>query len=137
MRYPPTILDADAAKELLATIEIKPTVLVHSGHGLQAYWLFKEFWLFESEDDRKRAKSLVTRWQAMLRAAAQRREWTVDPTADLVRVLRVPGTLNRKLADAIKPVRFREDGQHCTVDAIEEILGAAPADAGATGAWPP
>lgn len=123
---PPTI---EAAKEILATIELRPTALVHSGHGLQAYWLFKEFWRFESEEERGRAKQLLIRWQAMLRAIAQRRNWTIDPTADLVRVLRVPGTLNRKLAESIRLVRYRADGPRYCIDELEGILAATSAAA--------
>lgn len=116
---PPTV---DDAKALLATIELQPTLLVHSGHGLQAYWLFKEFWAFESEQDAARAKSLCVRWQAMLRRIAQARGWTIDPTADLARVLRVPGTINRKLPGALRSVRFRAAGEHYSIAALEDLV---------------
>ena len=47
--------------------------------------------------DRAAAKSLSTRFQAVLRQMAQSRGWRLDSTPDLCRVLRVPGTFNRKL----------------------------------------
>ena len=36
-RYAP---DLETAMERLATVQIPPTTVVHSGHGLQAFWLF-------------------------------------------------------------------------------------------------
>lgn len=122
---PPSI---EAAKEMLAAIQVQPTLLVHSGHGLQAYWLFREFWTFESEDDAARAKSLCVRWQAMLRGVAQARGWTIDPTADLARVLRVPGTLNRKIQTAIRRVRFRPAGERYNQSDLEELVFDIPDD---------
>jgi len=39
--YPPTVADAQALCESMPWL---PSILVHSGHGLQAWWLFKELW---------------------------------------------------------------------------------------------
>lgn len=99
---PPTV---DAALDLLAAAQMEPTLIVHSGHGLQAWWLFNEFWSFESEDDRLAAAGLAQRWNNTLQFRAAERQWVVDSTFDLARVMRVPGTLNRK-GDPVMPVRL-------------------------------
>lgn len=101
---PPT---EEAAMELLDACGMQPTLVVHSGHGLQAWWLFTEFWDFGTEDDGERlaAAGLAQRWNTTLRVRAAERSWTVDSTFDLARVMRVPGTLNRK-GSPVMPVRL-------------------------------
>lgn len=94
-----------AARALVEGCGKRPTVLVHSGHGLQAWWLFARPWMFGDSAERARAKAASVDWQAGLREAAGREGWTIDATADLTRVLRLPGTVNHKLADAPAPVR--------------------------------
>lgn len=90
---PPTI---EACHEVLDAVGLPPTMIVHSGHGLHAWWLFTEFWQFDTEDDRLAAAGLVQRWNTTVQARAAERSWTVDSTFDLSRVLRVPGSVNRK-----------------------------------------
>jgi len=89
---PPT---KEAAADLARRAPWPPSVLVDSGNGLQAWWLFPEPLLLKTDDDRKRAADLVARLQDCLRQNPE--GWDVDPTADLARVLRLPGTWNRKL----------------------------------------
>lgn len=98
--------DEDSARELITATGLEPTLLVHSGHGLQAWWLFDEFWAFETEDDRLAAATLAMTWNATLRIRAAERDWTVDSTFDLARVMRLPGTMNRKGEPV--PVRLLE-----------------------------
>src|SRR5262249_12545318 len=89
MAYPLTQEDACT---LLASAALQPSLVVHSGHGLQAWWLFDKPWLFATSDDRKQAARLAKHWQGHLRRLASVSGWTIDSTADLARVLRVPGT---------------------------------------------
>ena len=98
--------DEDAALELLRDMPLRPSVIVHTGHGLQAWWVFHEAWVFESPEERREAAELVRRWQALLQNKAAARGWTVDATHDLARVLRLPGTTNTK-AEPV-PVRILE-----------------------------
>lgn len=90
---PPTI---EAAMTLLASCPFPPTTVLHSGHGLQAYWLFKEPWLFHSDSDRDAAEHLCQRLQCLFQGAARGPGWRVDSTFDLPRVFRLPGSTNRK-----------------------------------------
>lgn len=96
----------EAAWTLLADISLEPTLVIDSGHGLQAWWLFTEPWRFVDADDRQRAIRLSASWQTHLHVLAAARGWTVDSVGDLARVLRVPGTLNAKDAAHIVPVRL-------------------------------
>lgn len=113
---PPTI---DGALELLHAAQAEPTLIVHSGHGLQAWWLFNEFWTFDTEDDRLEAAGLAQRWNTTLQVRAAERQWVVDSTFDLARVMRVPGTLNRK-GSPVMPVRLlHADGPRYNPDDLE------------------
>lgn len=86
--------DIDLARQLVDEFPLPPSILVHSGHGLHAYWLFREPW--EISGERPRAINLLQRFQAQLRVQAAARGWKLDSTHDLARVLRLPGTQNRK-----------------------------------------
>jgi putative DNA primase/helicase len=92
------------ARSLIDAAGLEPSLVVHSGFGLQPYWLFREPYQIESDDERRRLKSLSTRFQLNLRLRAHVRGWTMDPTADLCRVLRVPGTFNHKVDGDIRMV---------------------------------
>lgn len=86
--------DVAAAQSLLPSA-LPPSIIVHSGNGLHAYWLFNELWELEG-DDRDYAAGLLRSVQGYIRAQAQAHGWIVDATADLPRVLRCPDTVNYK-----------------------------------------
>lgn len=81
-----------------------PTVVVATGNGAHAWWLFKEPLLFDTTDERQSAAALIARWQTLLRLNAAARGWAFDRLSDLARVLRIPGTLNNKDPRNPKPV---------------------------------
>jgi putative DNA primase/helicase len=87
--------------------DLRPTVVVHSGHGLQCWWLFKEPWIFDSPEDLERAASLEARWLGLLKQRAAAHGWTIDAVQDLTRILRVPGTTNTKVPGKPVPVTIR------------------------------
>lgn len=97
--------DVTAAQSLLPPA-LPPSIIVHSGNGLHAYWLFNELWELEEGDDRDYAAGLLRSVQGYIRAQAQAHGWIVDATADLPRVLRCPDTINYK--DPARP-------KQCTV----------------------
>jgi hypothetical protein len=84
----------DAARHLLTTLPIPPTVRVWSGGGFHPWWVLQEALVIDSAAARAHAERLVRRWQAYLRS--QLDGYALDATHDLARVLRVPGTLNTK-----------------------------------------
>lgn len=105
--------DAHQKAALPATVEealdllpkqLPPTFLVRTGNGLHAWWLFREPLIFETDEERRDAASLVTRWQTLLRLNAAARGWAFDRLSDLARVLRIPGTQNCKDPRNPKPV---------------------------------
>jgi hypothetical protein len=100
--YPP---DMASARGLVMAMPRPPTLLVDSGHGLHAWWLFERPWMFADDAERRQAAAMAKGWIAELQTRAARMGWDIDATHDLARVLRVPGTVNSKQKDA--PVRVR------------------------------
>ncbi len=116
---PATIPDALAIiPELLP-----PTIVVATGNGAHAWWLFKEPYIFDHDEERNKAASLVGRWHTLLRLNAASRGWAFDRLADLARVLRVPGTINNKDPKDRKPVSIhsRSDRRYNPSD-LKEYL---------------
>lgn len=75
----------------------QPTLLVNSGYGLQAWWLFEDgVWPFHTEAERDEASKIVAGFQGALKAEAKKRGFTIDSTFDLARLMRVPGAYNHK-----------------------------------------
>jgi P4 family phage/plasmid primase-like protien len=116
---PPTEQDA---RSLIDTGDLEPSIVVHSGFGLQPYWLFREPYQIESDDERQRLKSASTRFQANLRLRASVRGWTMDSTADLCRVLRVPGTFNHKVDGDIRMVTAEYANSAYNLADFEDLL---------------
>jgi putative DNA primase/helicase len=116
---PPSETDA---LTLVNAAGLAPSIIVHSGFGLQAYWLFREPILIETDAERQRLKSLSRRFQHSLRLQARARGWTLDATADLCRVLRVPGTFNRKIPEDVRLVTAEYADCSYNVDDIDEML---------------
>jgi hypothetical protein len=71
-----------------------PTLWVHSGGGLYPIWRLDPA---HQIDDLVATKALSEKWQKAIEAAAVRLGWSYGAgVGDLARVLRVPGTVNRK-----------------------------------------
>jgi len=92
-------------KSLPATIEdarslipssFPPSIIVATGNGIHVWWLFKEPWVFENDDERKKAAALIRRFHTLLAYNSSEHGWTFDRLSDLARVLRIPGTTNGK-----------------------------------------
>lgn len=94
-----------AAAVALANVLVPPSLVVDSGYGIQAWWLFGEPWLFgESREERAGAQELAHKWLNALQAQC---DFKLDMAHDPSRVLRVPGTFNHK-GGAEMPVRLLE-----------------------------
>ena len=114
------------AREALALAELLPTIVVDSGHGLQGWWLFKEPWLFGSDAERLEAQAMSDSWQVMMRSRMARRHWSLDGTADLSRVLRLPGTINHKTTPLpVKIIEFNHTVRYDPADFRDMLPVAA------------
>jgi len=65
-----------------------PSALIDSGGGIHAYWLLRDVFALDTDDQRSAAEVIQRLWVQTIGA---------DPAVhDLVRILRIPGTLNLK-----------------------------------------
>ena len=97
--YPPTL---DDALSLVKGHGWDPTLIVHTGHGLHAYWLFKENWVFDTDEERLEAAELHKRLHHTILARAEKHGLTIDNVSNLDRILRPPGTINCKTKEKIE-----------------------------------
>lgn len=89
---PPTV--EEAMKIVSAAGLPEPSHWIHSGGGLYPWWLLKDPHLIDDLED---VRSLSAGWQqALLRGALQIGYAYGSGVGDLSRVLRIPGTVNRK-----------------------------------------
>lgn len=121
-KNPPTQEDA---MDLLRSFALPPSLITFTGHGLQAFWLFKLPIDATNEEGRKIASNVVKSLQNTFAVLAAKKGWQVDKTSDLARLMRVPGTVNWK--DPNKPVQgsileYSPDRRY----SVEEILAACP-----------
>lgn len=84
----------EEALSILEAVPLEPTILVHSGHGYQAHWLFDEPLAIGLGTEA--AKRMTMRWNYTFKRFAQRCGWDVDSVFDLARVMRLPGGRNVK-----------------------------------------
>jgi hypothetical protein len=110
-----------------------PSMIVHSGHGLQAYWVFKEPWLLPNSEENLKAQTFSKRFGDTLKARAAFYGYTIDSVFDLARVLRIPGTRNCKIKGAevwAKIIECNPDIRYSRADLDKHMV---PGDESATG----
>lgn len=115
----------ESALEVIERAPLPPSVVIDSGGGFHCYWLLDQPQIV-TDNNRETLAHLQARWVEYVHS---------DPAAkDLARVLRVPGSLNRKY-DPPRPVTFaRFDlGIQYTLAQLEECLPAPQIQASAKG----
>jgi Protein of unknown function (DUF3987) len=83
--------DLAAANQLVGDFPLPPTAIVKSGGGLQPWWLFNDPVAVD-----KTVEQLLAAWGATWAELGRRRSWHVDNVFDVPRIMRLPGTWNRK-----------------------------------------
>ena len=112
---------AEAALETLQAMPDPPTMVIHSGHGLQAYWVLTTPWVFDSPMDRIKANTLTQYWHQRISLVFGAKGWSVDATHDLSRVMRLPGTTNFKQAPIAVTIVI-QDGPRYQKDDLLELI---------------
>jgi hypothetical protein len=118
---------------LILPAELPPTFVILTGNGVHAWWLFREPYVFSNDDDHKSAAGLAKRWNTFIRDNARVRGWAIERLGDLARLLRIPGTTNRKDRANPKPVKIhsRSDRRYNPSELTEYLddLGVPDPDA--------
>lgn len=104
-KAPPESLPPSVEDAVLSITESglpEPSILVHSGYGLHAYWCFNQELEFGPSgalsQEGRRFERLLVGLQERLRRHFKTKGWHLDSVADATRILRVPGTLNYKVS---------------------------------------
>jgi len=93
--------DSEAALALISEAPLDPTIIVDSGHGFHAYWLFKEPYVISSPENREKISTLERSWNDLIAKKAEVHGWVIDSVYDLARIMRLPGTYNTKSKEPI------------------------------------
>jgi hypothetical protein len=117
--------DEAAARSMVETSGLPaPSLWVHSGGGLYPWWLLDNP-VEVTDENRAAIEGVSARWQDTIQASAHRYGYDYGTgVGDLARVLRVPGTVNRK-AGLERPCRVVEDTG--VVYTYDDLLGVLPA----------
>jgi hypothetical protein len=100
----------------------QPSLIWETGFGIQGLFLFKQSWELQTDGEREIAKALSIRWHRLLADNAKALGYTIDSVYDLSRVLRLPGSLNKKIAGDHRLVRVIEaSGRRYNPSDLEEI----------------
>ena len=86
--------DKATLKKFIDELPIKYSLLVDSSGGYHVYWLFDEPFVIESQKDWRHIAGLSRGWQGFIGARAEMVGYEIDYTADLARILRLPGTMH-------------------------------------------
>lgn len=140
--YPETV---ETARRIVDALRLKPTLVVHSGGGLQVWWMFTEPWLVADADDpaaeRAKMAKLAQDWTRTVQYQAELiGRYKVDSVFDLARLLRPAGTTNRKIDGDPRRVQILEHNEGATYDwfdfedhlADPSVIAAYSASAGST-----
>lgn len=117
----PTVGDALDLAQRIAP----PTIVVSSGYGLHAWWLFEEPWTFAGFDDQDHAARMSAQWYKLHRAVCAEGGWGLDGTHDLARLLRLPGTVNAKGGQAAAVHVVECDGSRYDRAELAELCARA------------
>ncbi len=130
------------AYEIVDMCPLPATIVVHSGRGLHAYWIFEQPWVLAPGETEK-ANNASKAFQKTIIDAAKVKGWHVDQTGNIDRVLRLPGTKNFKIPGDTRPVEVLvDDGPHhpqairsqsaFTADIDDRFLGSIFTGAGSS-----
>lgn len=114
--------DRHHAHQLVDTFPLSPTAVIDTGGGLQAWWLFDE--LADLDDH---TLTMLAAWGTTWARLGDQLGIDVDNVFDAPRIMRLPGTTNRKedLARPVTATTVAFDRRY-GLDDLDQHLDAAP-----------
>ncbi len=115
--------DKDAVLNMVAKTFLKPSMIVHSGRGIHAYWILDNAIKIPEELPADEVKGINKSIHDLFAFESQRNQWKIDSVFDIVRILRIPGTINRKpgVDDIICTIEEDNNIRYSLNDIIDEI----------------
>lgn len=115
------------ATDFLSELPLEPSLVVHSGHGLQAWFLFERPIPIPTKAQKDRAQEMLKGLVDLANHKAESHGWKFDSVGELARVMRIPGTFNRK-GDPIPVKVIRRTGGRYKPIFLEETIKEALRD---------
>jgi len=113
----------EEALKTITTFKYRPSFIIDSGHGYHCLWLFKEPYILGEDVDLEYYEAMNRGIQKVLKA---------DTTADVTRILRVPGSVNVK--DPAHPAQcemVEDSGKRYNLEDFEDYITPVILDAAA------
>jgi len=98
--------DLDTAIMILKTMDLEPSILIHVGNCLQAYWLFSEPWPTKPVETWRQYGRYWKPFSATVRTAFNNAGYPLAPIGDNYENLQVPGTMNRQMSGIVPKISF-------------------------------
>jgi len=114
----------EIALKIIKAFPLAPTLIVNSGHGFHAWWLFDQFKEITTSIIRAEVSDLLPKFAHYMLDYARvcGCENGVDPAHDLARVLRPPETINFKDGYADPTSVFEDNGPRHSYDDFHAAL---------------
>lgn len=122
----PLVPDIESGFLLVAQSGLpEPTLWVNSGWGLYPWWLFNQGLDLTDPDNMSQAKTISDKFQATLGRWAEHMGWDYGTgVKDMSRVLRIPGTVNRKVEGDHRPCHILVESSSYTYYDFDEFASA-------------
>ncbi|WP_405960771.1 RepB family DNA primase [Streptomyces sp. NBC_00024] len=120
----PHPIDAEHVREIVASTGLpEPSGWVDTGGGCNPVWTLADTHVITSEDDRAAVEQMTTALQAILGAAAYHHGCAWDTqVGNLDRLMRIPGTVNRKSGGARPSSSFPGTGDVVDLAVMREAI---------------
>ncbi|NUO43686.1 MAG: hypothetical protein HOV82_16810 [Streptomyces sp.] len=127
----PAPLDADHVREIVGASGLpEPSGWVDTGGGCNPVWTLAETYVITSDEDRAAVEHTTSALQAILGAAAYQHGCSWDTqVGNLDRLMRVPGTVNRKNGTARPSSSFPGTGDVIDFATMRETIARLEPDA--------
>jgi putative DNA primase/helicase len=125
---PGAFASKDDARTFFQSLAAKPSWVLDSGGGLQAFWRYAQVSRL-TDDSRGEFAELAELWGRYVRAQASARAVHLDSTHDLARLMRVPGGLNTKpeYGEALPVLVDSMSDRQYTPDTLRRLVPAETA----------
>lgn len=118
------------ALEVIKAFPLSPTIVIHSGHGYQFWWVFRDFWKFNNQVDHMNAAKLLREFTSAMRDNARTMGYELDMTFDLSRVFRIPGGKNHKDKPPLPVIMEECSEDYYMVEEFQDALDELKAQLG-------
>lgn len=120
----PHPIDADHVRDIVASSGLpEPSGWVDTGGGCNPVWTLTDIHVITSDEDRAATEQMTSALQAILGAAAYQHGCAWDTqVGNLDRLMRIPGTVNRKSGTARPSTSYPGTGQTIDLTVMRETI---------------